>query len=179
MGTSNHPGWALASLQMAATQRGSLGIVSEQHMYNLFCRYPELEVLPAAERFGIGVLVYMPLAGGLLTGNRTPAAGSRTADVSGEYGINLQSNAMLDEYEALCREIGEEPRNVAIAWTLAHPAVTSAIVGIRTVEHLEGVVRAAEIELDPEVIERLNSIFAVAKGRELRNDAQTPEAYAW
>lgn len=179
MGTSNHPGWALASLQIAATQRGGLGLVSEQHMYNLFCRYPELEVLPAAKRFGVGILVYMPLSGGLLTGNRKPDAGSRTAAVAEEYGITLEGNTMLDDYEALCKEIGEEPRNVAIAWTLAHPAVTSAIVGVRTVEQLEGVIRAAEIELEPDVVKRLNDIFPVSQGRELRNNEETPEAYAW
>ncbi len=179
VGTSNHPGWALAELQMAAAERGGLGLVSEQHMYNLFCRYPELEVLPAAKRFGIGVLAYMPLSGGLLTGNRKPEAGSRTASVSAEYGIDLEGNPVLDQFESLCKEIGEEPRNVAIAWTLAHPAMTSAIVGIRTVEHLEGVIRAAEIELDAEVIDRLNEIFPLANGRELRNNQPTPEAYAW
>jgi aryl-alcohol dehydrogenase-like predicted oxidoreductase len=179
MGTSNHPGWALESLQNAAHRRGNLGLVTEQHMYNLFCRYPELEVIPAAKRNGIGILVYMPLSGGLLTGNRKPESGTRTADVSKEYGIPLEGNSMLDEYESLCKEIGEEPRNVAIAWTLANPAVTSAIVGIRKVEHLEGVIRAAEIELAPDVIDRLNGIFEITKGRPLRNNEETPEAYAW
>ena len=179
MGTSNHPGWALAELQMSAAQRGNLGLVSEQHMYNLFCRYPELEVLPAAERFSIGVLAYMPLSGGLLTGNRTPEAGTRTADVEKEYGIPLQGNATLDEFEKLCKEIGEEPRNVAIAWTLAHPAVTSGIVGIRKVEHLEGVIRAGEIELSSDVMEKLNELFPISSGRQLRNNEETPEAYAW
>ncbi|MBT3273654.1 MAG: aldo/keto reductase [Spirochaetales bacterium] len=179
IGTSNFPGWGLAQFQQAALKRGLLGIVSEQHMYNLFCRYPELEVLPAAQRFGIGVLAYMPLGGGLLTGNRTPEKGTRTASVAEEYGIDLSSNNLLDQYSAVCKEIGEEERNVAIAWTLAHPAVSSAIVGIRKVEHLEGILRAAEIRLEQEVIDKLNSIFTTMSGRPLRNNLETPEAYAW
>ena len=179
MGTSNQPGWSLAELQLAAKQRGGMGLVSEQHMYNLFCRYPELEVFPAAIRHGIGILVYMPLSGGLLTGNRKPAAGTRTAGVAEEYGIELEGNTMLDEFESLCKEIGEEPRNVAIAWTLANPAVTSAIVGIRKVEHLEGIIRAADLELGNEVMDRLSAIFGIMQGRQLRNNLETPEAYAW
>jgi aryl-alcohol dehydrogenase-like predicted oxidoreductase len=179
LGTSNFPGWGLSQFQQAAKRKGLTGIVSEQHMYNLFCRYPELEVLPAAERNSIGVLSYMPLAGGLLTGNRKPEEGSRTAAVSGEYGIPLDNNTMLDQYANICKDIGEEERNVAIAWVLANPAVSSAIVGIRKVEHLEGILKAAEIKLDQETMERLNDLFTISSGRPLRNNLPTPEAYAW
>ena len=179
VGTSNFPGWGLAKYQSIARLRGNLGIVSEQTMYNLYCRYPELEVLPAAREFGIGVLAYMPLAGGLLTGNRKPEPGSRTAGVEQEYGIPLSGNSRLDEFAALCREIGEEERNVAIAWTLAHPAVASAIVGIRKLEHLEGILRAGELALDAEIIGKLNAIFDINHGRPLRDGKESPEAYAW
>jgi aryl-alcohol dehydrogenase-like predicted oxidoreductase len=179
MGSSNFPGWALARFQMAARARGGMGLVSEQHMYNLFCRYPELEVLPAAREFGIGVLAYMPLAGGLLTGNRKPKEGTRTAAVSAEYGIPLDNNALLDEYSGICKEIGEEERNVAIAWVLAQPGVDSAIVGVRTVEHLEGVLRAAELKLEPAILKRLSELFEIGRSRPLRNNSAVPEAYAW
>jgi aryl-alcohol dehydrogenase-like predicted oxidoreductase len=179
MGTSNFPGWGLAKFQMSASQRGNLGLVSEQTMYNLYCRYPELEVFPAAREFGIGILPYMPLAGGLLTGKRQAEAGSRSASVEAEYGIPLAENEQLDAFSALCKELGEEERNVAIAWTLANPAVASAIVGIRKVEHLEGILRAADLTLDDEVMGKLNDIFDINKGRPLRNNKETPEAYAW
>jgi aryl-alcohol dehydrogenase-like predicted oxidoreductase len=178
-GTSNFPGWGLAKFQEAAWRRGNLGIVSEQTMYNLYCRYPELEVLPAAQEYDIGVLAYMPLGGGLLTGNRKPEAGSRTAGVEQEYGKPLAENKELDAFSALCREIGETEPVVSVAWTLANPAVTSAIVGIRTLDHLNGVLRAAELALESEVIVRLNEIFDINKGRPLRNNQPTPEAYAW
>jgi aryl-alcohol dehydrogenase-like predicted oxidoreductase len=179
VGTSNFPGWGLAKFQQAALSRGRLGIVSEQHMYNLFCRWPELEVLPAAQVYGIGVLSYMPLAGGLLTGNRSPEPGTRTADVAREYGIALDRNERLDAFAKLCREIGEEERIVAIAWALSHPAVSSAIVGVRSVAQLQGVLRAAEVTLAGEVREKLDTLFDIGTGRALRNNKESPEAYAW
>jgi NDP-hexose C3-ketoreductase / dTDP-4-oxo-2-deoxy-alpha-D-pentos-2-ene 2,3-reductase len=178
VGTSNFPGWGLAKYQSIANQRGLLGIVSEQSMYNLLCRYPELEVLPAALEFGIGVIPYMPLAGGLLTGKKRSVEGSRTAQVEGEYGISVRDNERLEAFSALCAELGERETVVAIAWTLAHPAVASPIVGVRTVGHLDGLERAAELELNPETLKRLDEIFPLNEGRPLRT-AAAPEAYAW
>jgi len=179
MGSSNYPGWGLAKFQMQALQRGSMGFVSEQTMFSLLCRYPELEVFPAALDFGIGVIPYMPLAGGLLTGKMKAKAGSRTSDVEQEYGVTLgESNQQMAAYSALCQEIGEQEQVVAIAWTLSHPAVASPIIGVRTVEHLDGLDRAAELVLEPEVLAKLDDIFSPSKGRPLRV-GQGPEAYAW
>jgi aryl-alcohol dehydrogenase-like predicted oxidoreductase len=164
---------------MQALQRGFMGFVSEQTQYNLLNRIPELEVLPAARDFGIGVIPYMPLAGGLLTGKTRAAEGSRTYTVEREYGIFLgDANQQLVEFSALCRELGEKEPVVAIAWTLAHPAVSSAIVGIRTVKHLDGLERAAELELDEETLEKLDIIFDINRGRALQK-GEVPEAYAW
>jgi aryl-alcohol dehydrogenase-like predicted oxidoreductase len=128
---------------------------------------------------GIGILAYMPLAGGLLSGKAhlTPA-GSRTREVEEEYGIVLDENRQLAEFSEYCQEIGEPGHVVAIAWTLANPAVTSAIVGVRTRQHLNGLARAAELELDESSMQRLNEIFDINKGRRLR-PGQAPEAYAW
>ncbi len=179
VGTSNFPGWGLTRFQMAAEQRGSLGIVSEQHMYNLLCRYAELEVLPAAERLGIGLLPYMPLAGGLLTGKKKAQPGTRTSDVESEYGLSLTEDAPFAAFSSLCDEIGEPEHVVAIAWVLAQPAVSSAIVGVRTLDHLQGLNRAAELELDEETLTRLDSIFDIGAGRPLRSGKPSPEAYAW
>ena len=178
-GTSNFPGWGLAKFQLQAWQRGFMGLVSEQTQYNLLNRMPELEVLPASEDLGIGVLAYMPLAGGLLTGKVQSQEGSRTSQVENEYGIQLgEQNNQLAEFSRLCREIGEPEHIVAVAWTLMNPAVHSAIVGIRTVEHLNGIEHAAELELSPEVMQRLDEIFNINRGRPLRS-GPAPEAYAW
>jgi aryl-alcohol dehydrogenase-like predicted oxidoreductase len=179
MGSSNFPGWGLAKFQMQALQRGSLGFISEQTMFSLLCRYPELEVLPAARDFGIGVIPYMPLAGGLLTGKAKALPGSRTSEVANEYGITLgKTNDQMVAFSSLCQEIGQKEHIVALAWTLTRPAVASPIVGIRTVEQLDGLDQVAELELTPEILEKLDEIFCPNRGRPLRV-GQAPEAYAW
>jgi aryl-alcohol dehydrogenase-like predicted oxidoreductase len=134
-------------------------------------------VIPAAREYGIGLIPYMPLGGGLLTGTRKPAEGSRTQQVEREYGYDLSSQQFSD-YLKVCDEIGEKPFVVAIAWTLANPAVSSAIVGVRTVAHLDGLDRAAELQLAPEHMARLNQIFDINKGRPLRG-SEAPFAFAW
>ena len=179
MGTSNYSGWGLAKYQMDAWQKGMVGFVSEQAQYNLLSRYPELEVFPAARDFGISIIPYMPLGGGLLTGKRKADAGSRTAQVEKEYAMDLTTSNQLEAFSALCREIGETESVVAIAWVLANPAVASAIVGPRTVEHLDGLDRAAELQLEAEHIQRLNAIFDINKGRQLKPDVPAPQAFAW
>jgi aryl-alcohol dehydrogenase-like predicted oxidoreductase len=180
MGASNFPGWGLAKFQMHALQRGSMGFISEQSMYSLLCRAPELEVLPASEDYGIGVIPYMPLAGGLLTGKKASVKGSRTASVEAEYGIYLGDlNEQLNAFMDLCRELGEKEHVVAIAWTLAQRAVVSPIVGVRTVAHLEGLDRAAELELDDTTLAKLDDLFDINRGRPLRTGKPAPEAYAW
>jgi len=179
-GTSNFPGWGLAKFQMQAWQRGFTGLISEQTQYNLLNRIPELEVLPAGEDLGIGILAYMPLAGGLLTGKARAPEGSRTSSVEQEYGLPPeQQEQQLGDFSAVCRELGEKENIVATAWTLAHPAVHSAIVGIRTLEHLDGIQRAAELKLSAEVMQRLDEIFNVNRGRPLKSSQPAPEAYAW
>ena len=178
VGTSNFPGWGLAKFQMIARQLGQLGIVSEQCMYNLFNRMPELEVIPAARDFGIGVLAYMPLAGGVLSGNKEVVTGSRTDTVKKEYGIGLQGNQQIAEFSKLCQEIGEKEYIVAIAWTLANPGVSSSIVGIRTPQHLEGLQKASELKLDQETLQRIGEIFNINHGKPLQ-PGEAPEAFAW
>lgn len=178
MGSSNFPGWGLAKFQMAAMERGFMGFVTEQTMYNLLCRWAELEVLPAAQDMGIGVIPYMPLAGGILTGKGQSETDSRTASVENEYGISVSSE-QIKAYQSLCSDLGESPVAVAIAWTLAHPAVSSAIVGIRTLSHMDDLERASELKLDEGTLARLDELFDVNRGRPIRTGKSAPEAYAW
>jgi aryl-alcohol dehydrogenase-like predicted oxidoreductase len=178
-GASNYSGWGLAKRQMQAWQRGFVGFVSEQTQYNLLSRVPEMEVLPAAQDFGIGVIVYMPLAGGLLTGKTESFDGSRTRQVEQEYGIRIgPDNPQFRDFSQLCRELGEPEHVVATAWVLQHPAVASAIVGIRTVDQLDGLDRAAELELDDAASQRLNEIFDINDGRKI-GQGRSPEAHSW
>jgi aryl-alcohol dehydrogenase-like predicted oxidoreductase len=116
-GSSNFSGWGLAKRQMQAWQRGFVGFVSEQTQCNLLSRVPELEVLPAAQDFGSGAIIYMPLAGGLLTGKTESLDGSRTRQVEREYGIRIgPENRQFQNFSQLCRELGEPEHVVATAW---------------------------------------------------------------
>lgn len=170
VGSSNFAGWDLVKAQAAARERHFFGLVTEQHKYSLLCRLPELEVLPAAEDLGIGVICWSPLDSGLLGGNAlNPAPGSRTAR-SMQRGE--QHRAQLEAFSALCRELGEQEANVALAWTLKHPAVTAPIIGPRTLEQFESTLRTIDIVLDDAVMARLDEIFPGPGG-------PAPQAYAW
>ena len=169
-GSSNFAGWHLALAQAAAKQRGLLGLVSEQHRYSLLCRLPELEVLPAAENLGIGVLAYSPLGSGLLTGKALdPGEGTR-ASKKQEY--VQQNQESFEAFEALCREQGADGASVAQAWLLANSAVTCVVLGPRTEAQLRSSLRCVEQPLHGEVLSRLDTIFPGPGG-------PAPEAYAW
>ncbi|OXM88218.1 aldo/keto reductase [Paenibacillus rigui] len=169
VGSSNFAGWDLITAQYEAKARHSFGLVSEQHKYSLLCRLPELELLPAAESQGIGVIAWSPLDGGVLGGNVNPTAGSR----SERQKARIESlRPQLDAFAGLCREIGESEANVALAWTLRHPAITAPIIGPRTLGQLENTLRAAELDLSEEVIAQLDAIFPGPGGA-------GPKAYSW
>jgi aryl-alcohol dehydrogenase-like predicted oxidoreductase len=171
VGSSNFAGWHIAKAQGVAARRNFTGLVSEQSHYNLLTRQIELEVLPAAEDHGLGVIPWSPLASGLLGGVvRKEREGSR------RYGDNVKrtletKRPQLEAYEDLCAEAGEEPGTVGLAWLLTRPAVTGPIVGPRTPEHLESAVHAVDVTLDDKVLTRLDEIFPGHK--------TAPEDYAW
>jgi aryl-alcohol dehydrogenase-like predicted oxidoreductase len=170
-GSSNFAGWHLAKAQEAAQRRGYNGLVSEQSIYNLLVRDVELEVLPAAQDYGLGVIPWSPLNGGLLGGVvRKERDGSRRT--SGRAKEALEANrAAIEAYEDLCETLGEEPAHVGLAWLLAQPAVTAPIIGPRTLEQLDGTLRALEIELSDKTLAQLDEIFPGHK--------TAPEDYAW
>ncbi|CAM3863576.1 aldo/keto reductase [Cohnella lubricantis] len=170
VGSSNFAGRDLVKAQYEAKSRGLLGLVSEQHKLSLLCRLPELEVLPAAEEHGIGVIAWSPLDGGLLSGHALkPVAGSKRANNPERV---EKHRAQLEAFEKLCRELGESEANVALAWTLTRPAMTAPIIGPRTLEQLEGALRVVDIQLSEEALQRLDEIFPGPGGA-------APRAYAW
>ncbi|MFC4600037.1 aldo/keto reductase [Cohnella hongkongensis] len=172
IGSSNFGARHLAYAQAAAEKRNFLGLVSEQHKYHLICRLPELEVLPAAQELGLGVIPWSPLGGGLLSGHALkPVDGSVRTGQAAES-LSAAQRAQLEQYARLCAEIGESESNVALAWLLANPAVTAPIIGPRTLAQFENALRAVEIELPEEVLAKLDEIFPGPGG-------QAPEAYAW
>jgi aryl-alcohol dehydrogenase-like predicted oxidoreductase len=170
-GSSNFAGWHIAQAQEAAQRRNLLGLVSEQSRYNLFERTVELEVLPAAEAYGIGVIPYSPLHTGLLGGVvRGRQEGSRRLKGYAKEALE-SSRDQIERYEIFCEELGHEPSAVALAWLLTRPAVTGPIIGPRTVEQLDGAVRALDVKLDDEALDTLDEIFPGHK--------TAPEDYAW
>jgi aryl-alcohol dehydrogenase-like predicted oxidoreductase len=171
VGSSNFAGWHIARANEIATGRHFLGLSSEQCLYNLVDRMSELEVLPACEAYGMGVIPWSPLASGLLGGVLEKIEGGRRAsqDVQDELATHRDA---IEAYEKLCADLGEKPADVALAWLLANPVVTAPIVGPRTLDQLEGTMRALELALEDDVLARLEEIFPGPGGA-------APEAYAW
>ncbi|GAA1845995.1 aldo/keto reductase [Asanoa iriomotensis] len=176
VGSSNFAGWHVAAAQESAARRGFLGLVSEQCLYNLVARGPELELIPAAEHYGVGIIPWSPLHGGLLGGVlRRVAAGEAKRAAEGRAAEDLITyRGSIESYEKLCADLGHEPGNVALAWLLSRPGVTAPIIGPRTMAQLDGAVEAVDIELDRATLAKLDELFPPqGKG------GPAPEAWAW
>ena len=171
VGSSNFAGWDIATAQCIAATRHFLGLVAEQSLYNLTARTVELEVVPACRHYGLGLIPYSPLGGGLLGGALRKASEGRRAGERQQQRIE-RNRSKLEAYEALCQELGEAPADVALAWLLHNPVVTAPIIGPRTVEQLRGNLRALEISLSEEALRRLDEIWPGPGG-------EAPNAYAW
>jgi aryl-alcohol dehydrogenase-like predicted oxidoreductase len=170
-GSSNFAGWHIAQANDAAAARAFFGLISEQSIYNLMTRDIELEVLPAAISYGVGVIPWSPLQGGLLGGVLKKEREGRRR-LSGRAQETLERNRQqIEAYENLCDEIGEEPGSVALAWLLHQDGVTGPIIGPRTAGQLEDAQRAVSLKFDDKVLERLDSIFPGYR--------PAPENYAW
>ncbi|WP_329501390.1 aldo/keto reductase [Kitasatospora herbaricolor] len=171
VGSSNFAGWHIAQAQEAARARNFLGLTSEQSLYNLLERSVELEVVPAAQHYGLGLIPWSPLHGGLLGGVlRKEREGVRRSQ-DRQAGVLAARRDQIQAYEDLAAELGHEPGDVALAWLLSRPAVTAPIVGPRTLEQLLAAVRALDVSLDRKTLDRLDEIFP---GRRT-----APEDYAW
>jgi NDP-hexose 2,3-enoyl reductase len=176
VGSSNFAGWHLVAAQESAARRHFLGLVSEQCIYNLLTRHVELEVVPAAIEYGIGIIPWSPLHGGLLSGalrKQREGTGARSAEGRSNDALEANREA-IEAYEKLAAELGHDPADVALAWLLSRPGVTAPIIGPRTAEQLDNSLRALEIKLDDSVLARLDELFPpVGKG------GPGPEAWAW
>jgi len=171
VGSSNFGARHLCYAQAAAESRHFLGLVSEQHKFSLVCRYPELEVLPAAADLGIGLLCWSPLGGGLLSGRiLNPEWGGRSAEAAQH--LTGKEREQMQAYAKFCREMGASESVVALAWLLSHKAVTAPIIGPRTADQVTNALRAVELKLSGEDLARLDAIFPGPGGA-------APEAYAW
>jgi aryl-alcohol dehydrogenase-like predicted oxidoreductase len=171
VGGSNFAAWDIARAMASAEARHLLGLVSEQSKYHLMTRTIELEVIPACRTFGLGIIPWSPLAGGILGGALQKAKEGRRADEKQQAEIE-KHRPQLEAWETFCRELGEKPADVALAWLLHNPCITAPIIGPRTVEQLDGCLRALEIQLDDAARTRIDGIWPGPGG-------EAPKAYAW
>ena len=171
VGSSNFAGWHITQAQEIAKARHFMGLVSEQCLYNLNARMVELEVLPACQGYGLGVIPWSPLGGGLLGGVLEKIEKGRRATDEVKKEIE-QNRPKLEAWEKSCKELGEKPADVALAWLLHNPVVTAPIIGPRTNDQLTGSLRALEIKLDEAALKKLDEIFPGPGGA-------APEAFAW
>jgi aryl-alcohol dehydrogenase-like predicted oxidoreductase len=172
VGSSNFAGWHIAQACEVARSRAGLGLVSEQCKYNLLTRLVETEIQPACERYGVGLVPYSPIGGGLLAGAGRRGAAAKTRRESDFAKREREKHAAaLEKYVALCAELGHEPADIALAWVLSQPQVAAPIVGPRTMEHLESCLGALEVRLDSDTLEKLDVIFP--------GYPTSPEAFAW
>ena len=172
-GSSNFAGWHIASANEAAARHGELGLVSEQSKYSLIERTIEMEVVPACRHYGVGIIPWSPLESGLLGGviGLQPDPNSRRSGERFEKRVE-GLRPKLEAWEALCSQFGEKPADIALAWMLAKPQITAPIIGPRTLDQLNGSIRAIEIHLSTEQVQQIEAIWTGPRG-------EAPEAYAW
>lgn len=171
VGSSNFAGWHIAQAQELARSRHFLGLISEQSLYNLLERTVELEVIPACQAYGVGLIPWSPLARGLLGGALNTGSTGRRATEDVRKDIETH-RAKLEAYERLCAILEATPAAVALAWLLHRPAVTAPIIGPRTLEQLTNALQSLELRLAQETMKALDEIFPGPGGA-------APEAYAW
>ena len=172
VGSSNFAGWHIAQAQGAAAERHFMGLISEQCLYNLMDRMVELEVLPACQGYGLGVLPWSPLASGILGGALKKQGKEARRSKTEEQERIAKQRPQIEQYETFCKELGNDPANVALAWLLAQPAVTAPIIGPRTMDQLNKSMPVLDLKLSEDTLKRLDEIWPGPGG-------VAPEAYAW
>ncbi|MGY4963225.1 aldo/keto reductase [Streptomyces sp. 900105245] len=172
-GSSNFPGYKIAQANEIAKTHGRVGLVSEQCLYNLAERRAEMEVIPAAQDYGLGVIPWSPLHGGLLGGvlKKEATEGRRASGRAADALKDARTREQIQAYENLLDKHGIEPGEAALAWLLTRPGVTGPIVGPRTQEQLDSALRALELDLGAELLAALDEIFP--------GPGPSPEAFAW
>ena len=170
VGSSNFPGWAIARANEKAIASNRLGLVSEQGLYNLIERRAEMEVLPACRAYGLGLIPWSPLAGGLLSGKQTSTTSGRRDSEDMQTAMS-ERQEQLDDFQSLCDELNETPSAIALAWLLHQPGVSATVIGPGSVAQLSSVLHVPEIQLNDATLARIDGIFPAV--------GESPEAYAW
>ena len=170
-GSSNFAAWNIVEAQCTANARNYSGLISEQSLYNLSNRMIELEVIPACRKYGVGIIPWSPLAEGLLAGILNDSAGVRKKTEAVQKKLETHRK-QVEEYESYCKSISKKPEAVAISWLLKNPAISSVIIGPRTVAQVNSLVENLQTTLSDDEINRIENIWPGPGG-------EAPEAYAW
>ena len=158
VGSSNFAAHDLVKAQWFADKRNFLGLASEQHRYAPLYRHAELEVLPTVKELGLGLMIWGPLCRGKLAGFIPD-------------NIDPYRRKQLEDYYSLARDIGTDPATMTLAWLLQNPIVTTVITGAAEVKHLEYSLKALDLELSDDVLNRIDEIFPPF--------GEAPESYIW
>ncbi|MGO9490127.1 MAG: aldo/keto reductase [Solirubrobacteraceae bacterium] len=167
IGSSTFQAWQLVEAQWTAERRGRERFRCEQPPYSLLIRSVEADVLPVCQRYGMGVIPWSPLAGGWLSGRYgkggdSPGSSRRAQMLPARYDMSLPGNQRKLEAAQALGELAEQAGmtliEMAIGFVIEHPAVTAAIIGPRSMEHLQSQLPAAEVKLSPEVLGRIDEI---------------------
>ena len=153
--SSAFAGHDIVTAQAEAEKRGLLGLIADEHRFNLVCRFPELEVIPALQKLGMGLLPYSPLGGGHLSGNALSKPGPRTAGRA----LSQAQIDQLEKFNAFSEKIGVSCAKIAQAWILGQPIVSSMLLGPRNIEMLQDGIDALDVVLDADMLKELDEIF--------------------
>jgi aryl-alcohol dehydrogenase-like predicted oxidoreductase len=179
---SNFAAWQVAHALGAAARQGWAPLVALQPMYNLAKRQAEVELLPMAQALGVGVIPYSPLGGGLFSGKygvgRAPAAGRLVSNPMYQvrYG-DPRLYEIADGLSSIAAEMSVPPAALAVAWVASHPAVSSVLLGARSVEQLADSLAAADLELDPAARARISALSPEPPPATDRNEERSDSNY--
>jgi aryl-alcohol dehydrogenase-like predicted oxidoreductase len=184
VGSSTYPPSEIVTAQWTAEKRGHVRFVSEQPPYSMLVRGVEAEVLPVCQQYGMAVIPWSPLGGGWLSGkyrkDEDIATSRRAARIPGRFDLSLPENQRkLDAAEALAllaEESGLSLIHLALAFVIRHPAVTAAIIGPRTMEHLESQLGAVDARLDDAILDRIDEIVPPGTNFNRADAGWTPPA---
>ena len=175
LGSSTFPGWLIVEAQWAAERRALERFVCEQPPYSILVRDAERDVFPVTQRHGMGAIVWSPLAGGWLTGKyrrgEEPPPDSRVARVKRfnprvadrfdfERAGNRRKLDLIEDLSLVADKAGMSLTHLSLAFALSHPAVTSAIIGPRTMAQLEDLIAGADLHLDADVLDSIDELVA-------------------
>ncbi len=177
---SNFAAWQVAKALGISAKEGWAPFACIQPMYNLVKRQAEVEILPMAQAEKLGVIVYSPLGGGLLTGKYGPSRHPESGRLVEHKGYQIRYGAqwmyeVAQQFSNFAREHGYEPAGLAVAWAGSHPAVTTPILGARNLEQLEGSLQAADIEMTPELRAEISALSPDPPPATDRNDERASQ----